>query len=58
MGRAGAAWHYRPMTEWILLLYPVLLLAYLMLAARWQPKLESSRAGEQHRGYSRGRRGV
>ncbi|HET7201760.1 MAG TPA: hypothetical protein VFI92_00180 [Steroidobacteraceae bacterium] len=42
------------MSEWILLLYPVLLLAYLMLAARWQPKVEPSRSGHRH---ARGLRG-
>jgi hypothetical protein len=27
-----------PMSEFVLILYPILLLGYLMLAARWQPK--------------------
>lgn len=47
------------MSEWILVLYPVLLLAYLMLAARWQPKLERSRADDHHhpRHHARGLRG-
>lgn len=26
------------MSEYVLILYPILLLGYLMLAARWQPK--------------------
>lgn len=43
------------MSEWILLLYPVLLLAYLMLAARWQPKVEPSHSHRHH--HARGLRG-
>jgi hypothetical protein len=31
------------MGEWILLVYPLALLGYLMLAARWQPRYEPSR---------------
>jgi hypothetical protein len=43
------------MTEWILLLYPVLLLAFLMLAARLQPKAEPSRVGDhEHRRHHGG----
>ena len=41
------------MSEWILLLYPVLLLGYLMLAARWQPKVQPS----PRRHHARGLRG-
>jgi hypothetical protein len=26
------------MSEYVLILYPIVLLGYLMLAARWQPK--------------------
>lgn len=30
--------HPCPMSEYVLILYPILLFGYLMLAARWQPK--------------------
>jgi hypothetical protein len=30
--------HISPMSEYVLILYPIVLLGYLMLAARWQPK--------------------
>ncbi|HET9694863.1 MAG TPA: hypothetical protein VFP48_10790 [Steroidobacteraceae bacterium] len=46
------------MSEWILILYPVLLLAYLMLAARWQPKHEPSWSDEHHRRQSHHGRGL
>ena len=37
------------MSEYVLILYPILLLGYLMLAARWQPKgaPESARTEDQ-----------
>ena len=39
---------YRMNSEWILFVYPVALIGYLILAARWQPK--TSRAdGHQRR---------
>ena len=46
------------MGEWILLVYPVALLGYLMLAARWQPRYEPSRHDEDRdsrHGHRRGR---
>lgn len=43
------------MNEWLLLLYPVLLFGYLMLAARWQPRVEPSRRDDGR--PLRGRRG-
>jgi len=45
-----AAWRIlAPMSEYVLILYPILLLGYLMLAARWQPKgaPESARSEDQ-----------
>jgi cytochrome c-type biogenesis protein CcmH/NrfG len=36
------------MSEVVLILYPIVLLAYLMLAARWQPKGSPQRADPQH----------
>jgi hypothetical protein len=41
------------MGEWFLLVYPVLLLAYLMLAARWQPKHAPSRSDDERRADDR-----
>jgi hypothetical protein len=46
------------MNEWILLVYPVFLFGYLVLAARWQPKVEPSRTndGPHRRHQARGLR--
>jgi hypothetical protein len=38
------------MSEWILLIYPVVLFTGLMLAARWQPKSSSTDIDEMKRG--------
>jgi hypothetical protein len=35
--------------EWILALYPVALIGYLMLAARWQPKATPAAHRRQRR---------
>jgi hypothetical protein len=35
-----------PMSEWILLIYPVVLFTGLMLAARWQPRNTSKEFDE------------
>jgi hypothetical protein len=34
----GLFTHHRVMSEWILLIYPFVLFACVLLAARWQPK--------------------
>jgi hypothetical protein len=34
--------HGRMDNEWILAVYPVALIGYLMLAARWQPKTRTA----------------
>jgi len=36
-------------SEWILFLYPVALIGYLVLAARWQPKAHRAAEGGQQR---------
>jgi hypothetical protein len=53
LGARGAVAHDRPMNEWILLVYPVALIGYLILAARWQPKARPSRVDRhfQQDGY-------
>lgn len=45
------------MSEYVLILYPILLLGYLMLAARWQPKGAPEPARrEDHAEGARGQR--
>jgi hypothetical protein len=45
--------HDRPMNEWILLVYPLAVFGYLILAARWQPKARPTRVDRyfQQDGY-------
>jgi hypothetical protein len=35
--------------EWILVVYPVALIGYLVLAARWQPKASATKERRQRR---------
>ena len=35
------------MGEWILFVYPVALIGYLMLAARWQPKTSPAQSRDR-----------
>ena len=36
-------------SEWILLAYPVAIIGYLILAARWQPKARPAEGRRGHR---------
>jgi hypothetical protein len=42
-GRGPVAQDSTMSNEWILLVYPVALIGYLILAARWQPKTRPTR---------------
>jgi len=41
------------MNEWFLLIYPAVLFAYLMLAARWQPKGSANVLDDRMPGHPR-----